>query len=81
LNAGDPELFGGSCITKCGDDFIVDIVTPDGKKTWTSYLWLFWQNQHDILGAMYNYNWLDGVRDDERFTSLYKRAKEMSEQG
>ena len=81
LNAGDPELFGGSCITKCGDDFIVDIVTPDGKKTWTSYLWLFWQNQHDILGAMYNYNWLDGVRDDPRFEKLYQLAKKLSETG
>ncbi len=81
LDAGDPELFGGSRITKCDDDFIVDIVTPDGKKTWTTYLWLFWQKGNDVLRALNEYKWLDGVRDDERFISLHKRAKEMSEQG
>jgi hypothetical protein len=56
----------------------VNIFFENGTKVWTPYLCLFWQNSNDILHAMTNWPWFDGVREDRRYIELLERAKELA---
>ena len=84
--------FGGAVINKCGDNspYVVNITMPDGTVTWCPYLWLFWQQGKDIERALNGagmvnrsgvpetgWIWFENVKDDPRFLSALKRAKEF----
>ena len=51
----------------------------DGKTVWSPYIWLFWQRSDDILNAMTKWPWFDNAREDEHYSKLLARAKEMAE--
>ena len=51
----------------------------DGKTVWSPYLWLFWQRPDDILNAMTKWPWFNQVHEDERYSGLLEKAKEMAE--
>ena len=79
MTVGNPDAFGEAYINKSGDDYIVNIRFADGHTVWTPYLWLFWQLKGDILTALTQWPWFDGVKDDPRYTEALARARAMAE--
>ena len=79
MTVGNPDAFGEAYINKSGDDYIVNIRFADGHTVWTPYLWLFWQLKGDILTALTQWPWLDGVKDDPRYAEALTRARAMAE--
>ncbi len=78
MEVGNPALFGNAKISKIEKNCEVNIFLENGTKVWIPYLWLFWQNSNDILHAMTNWPWFDGVREDRRYIELLERAKELA---
>jgi len=84
MDAGCPDVFGGAQISKWDENCCVYIHFPDGKKIWSPYLWLFWQNPNDIACALTRENppgwpWFDAVRDDPRYRAAQEKAARMAE--
>lgn len=79
LPLGCGDAFGGATITKFGKQDSTSICFPDGKKVWSTYIWLFWQTKREPLWALTQWRWFDAVKDDERYQEALKRAKEMAE--
>ena len=79
MTVGNPDAFGEAYINKSGDDYIVNIRFADGHTVWTPYLWLFWQLKGDILTALTQWPWFDGVKDDPRYAEALTRARAMAE--
>lgn len=78
MEVGNPALFENAKMSKMERNCEVNIFFENGTKVWTPYLWLFWQNSKDILHAMTNWPWFDGVREDRRYIELLERAKELA---
>jgi len=79
MDVGCPEVFGGAQVSKWDDSCSVYIYQTDGKKTWTPYLWLFWQLKGDIYHGMTRWPWFDGVREDPRYATLLEKARILAE--
>ena len=79
MSVGNETAFGNATINKENQDYMTHIRFEDGKTVWSPYLWLFWQRPDDILNAMTKWPWFDNVREDERYTKLLAKAKEMAE--
>ncbi len=79
MDVGSPEAFGGAKISKWDNtSYTVYLYLEDGRKTWTPYLWLFWQLRGDIYAAMEKWCWFDGVKDDPRYKTLLEKAKSLA---
>ena len=79
MNVGNETAFGNATVNKENENFMCHIRFEDGKTVWSPYLWLFWQRPDDIFNAMTKWPWFDNVREDERYTNLLAKAKEMAE--
>ena len=79
MTVGNPDVFGEVSVNKSDTDYIVNITFADGHTVWTPYLWLFWQLKGDILTALTQWSWFDGVKDDPRYTEALTRARAMAE--
>ena len=79
MTVGNPDAFGEVSVNKSDTDYIVNITFADGHTVWTPYLWLFWQLKGDILTALTQWPWFDGVKDDPRYTEALARARAMAE--
>lgn len=80
MDVGCPAVFGGARISKWDDKTCcVDIYQADGSKTWTPYLWLFWQLRGDIYQGMTQWPWFDAVKEDPRYLTLLDKAKKLAE--
>ena len=79
MDVGCPEVFGGAQVSKWDDSCSVYIHQADGRKTWTPYLWLFWQLKGDIYHGMTRWPWFDGVREDPRYATLLEKARILAE--
>ena len=78
LPLGCGDAFGGAKITKFGKQDNTFICFPDGKKVWSTYIWLFWQTKREPLAALTQWRWFEAVKGDERYQDALKRAKEMA---
>ena len=79
MTVGNPDVFGEVSVNKSDTDYIVNITFADGHTVWTPYLWLFWQLKGDILTALTQWPWFDGVKDDPRYAEALARARAMAE--
>ena len=79
MTVGNPDAFGEVSVNKSDTDYIVNITFADGHTVWTPYLWLFWQLKGDILTALTQWPWFDGVKDAPRYTEALTRARAMAE--
>ncbi len=79
MEVGCPDVFGSAMINKWDDSHCIYIWQADGSKTWTPYLWLFWQLKGDICHGMTKWPWFDTVREDPRYRALLERAKKLAE--
>lgn len=79
MDTGCSAVFGGAQVSKWDDSCSVHIYQADGSRTWTPYLWLFWQLKGDILAGMTKWPWFDTVKEDPRYTALLERAKKLAE--
>ena len=79
MSVGNEFAFGNATINKEDQNHLTDIKFEDGKTVWSPYLWLFWQRPDDIYNAMTKWPWFDQVHEDERYSRLLEKAKEMAE--
>ena len=79
MSVGNEVAFGYARVNKEDQNHTTDIKFEDGKTVWSPYLWLFWQRPDDIYNAMTKWPWFDNVREDERYSKLLEKAKDMAE--
>ena len=79
MSVGNEAAFGYARVNKEDQNHTTDIKFEDGKTVWSPYLWLFWQRPDDIYNAMTKWPWFDNVREDERYSKLLEKAKDMAE--
>ena len=79
MSVGNEAAFGYARVNKEDQNHTTDIKFEDGKTVWSPYLWLFWQRPDDIYKAMTKWPWFDNVREDERYSKLLEKAKDMAE--
>ncbi len=79
MSVGNPAVFGEVYVNKDDPKHVVNITFADGHTVWTPYLWLFWQLKGDILTALTQWPWFDGVKDDPRYANALAKARAMAE--
>ena len=75
LEVGDDAVWGGVKVKKG----VCTMILPDGREEWIGYGHVFAISSGAMYKwmSLYNWGWLDSVRDEERFKKLAERAKEM----
>lgn len=78
LDVGNELIFGGIKVVK--DKGYIEL--PDKTRERIQYDWLFKHNSGEMyyaLSTRRGYEWLNGVRDEERFKEAMERAKKLME--